>query len=188
MQLTAGDTADQAIPLGQVHHMAMGPQLSNSDKPRHPLARRGAQNPRPADRNAPGPYRALLHLTMRHIAQLPPNLAGEKHFIVEGLTDDVITQAANTLAAATDAWDDAVGHPTARNAMVQEREDTLTPDLVEHLMQLTSPPEHHNRKTTLRVTDWTILDRPPNAPTVTLTCHHISSAHNETHGMGNNLI
>ena len=32
--LTAGETAGQAIPLGQVHHMAMGPRLSNTDKPR----------------------------------------------------------------------------------------------------------------------------------------------------------
>ena len=56
---------------------------------------------------------------------------------------------------------------------VQEREDTLTPDLVDHLVQLTSPPEQHSRKTEgPKATDWTILDRPPNAPTVTLTCHN----------------
>ena len=39
---------------------------------------------------------------------------------MEGLTDDVITLAGNTLAAATDAWDGAVGHPTARKDRVQE--------------------------------------------------------------------
>ena len=168
--LTAGDTADQAVPLGQVHHMAMGPRLSNTNKPHRPLARRGARDPRPADPNAPGPNGALLHLTMKHTAQLPTTLAGEKHFIVEGLTDDVITLAANTLAATTDAWDDAVQHPTARKERVQEREDTVTPDLVDHLVQLTSPPEQHNRKTEGRkVTDWTILDKPPDAPGVTLT-------------------
>ena len=39
-------------------------------------------------------------------------------------------------------------------------------------MQLTSPPEQHNRKTEgPKVTDWTILDKPPDARTVTLTCH-----------------
>ena len=145
--LTAGDTADQVIPLGQVHHMVMGPRLSNSDKPRHLLARCGARNPRPADLNAPGPDRALLHLTMKHRAKPPATLAGEKYFIVEGLADDVITGAANTLAAATDAWEDAVGHPTTRKDRVQEREDTVTPDLVDHLVQLTSPPEQNNRKT-----------------------------------------
>ena len=64
----AGDTADKAIPLGQVHHMAMGPSLSNTDKPRHSLARRGARKPRPADLNALGPDRALLHLFMKHTA------------------------------------------------------------------------------------------------------------------------
>ena len=90
---------------------------------------------------------------------------------MEGLTDNVITLAANTLAAATDAYDGAVEHPTARKDRVQEREDTMMPDLVDHLVQLTSPPEHHNRKTTLKVTDWTILERPSIAPTVTLTCH-----------------
>ena len=116
--LTAGDTTGQAVPLDRVHHMAMGPRLPNIDKPRHPLARHGARDPRPADPNAPGPNRALLHLTMKHTAQLPTTLAGEKHFIVEGLTDDVITLAANTLAATTDAWDDAVGHPTARKDRV----------------------------------------------------------------------
>ena len=79
--------------------MALGPQLPNADKPRNPLAGRGARKPRPVDPNAPGPDRALLHLTIKHTAQLPTTLAGEKYFIVEGLTDDVITLAANTLAA-----------------------------------------------------------------------------------------
>ena len=91
---------------------------------------------------------------------------------MEGLADDVITLAANTLAAATDAWDNAVAHPTARKDRVQEIKDTLTPDLVDHLVNLTSPPEQHHRKTEgPKVTDWTILDKPPDAPTLTLTCH-----------------
>ena len=116
--LTTGDTTGQAIRLDQVHHMALGPRLPNTDKPRHPLARRGTHDPRPVDPNAPGPDRVLLHLTMKHTAQLPATLAGEKYFIVEGLTDDVITLVANTLAATTDAWDVAVGHPTARKDRV----------------------------------------------------------------------
>ena len=48
---------------------------------------------------------------------------------MEGLTDDVITLTANTLAATTDASDVAVGHPTARKDRVQGTEDTLTPAL-----------------------------------------------------------
>ena len=152
--------------------MALGPRLPNTDKPRHPLARHGTRDPRPVDPNAPGPDRALLHLTMKHTAQLPTTLAGEKYFIVEGLTNDVITLAANTLAATTDAWDVAVGHPTARKDRVQVTEDTLTPDLMNHLVTLTSPPEQHNRKTEgPKVTDWTaFIYRPPDTPTVTLTC------------------
>ena len=63
MYLTAGDTSE-------VHHMAMGPRLSNTDEARQPLARCGARDPRPPDPNAPGPDRALLHLTMKHTAQL----------------------------------------------------------------------------------------------------------------------
>ena len=43
---------------------------------------------------------------------------------MDGLTDDVITLVANTLAAVTDTWEDAVGHPTERKDRVQEREDT----------------------------------------------------------------
>ena len=135
------------------------------------MARRGAGDPRPADPNALGPDRALLHLTIKHTAQLPATPAGEKHFILEGLIDDVITLAASTLTAATDVSDDAVGHPTARMDRVQEGEDTRTPDLVDHLVQLTSPPEQQDRKTEgPKVTDWTILDKPPTAPAVTLTC------------------
>ena len=126
--------------------MALGPRLPNTEKPRHPLARHGTRDPRPVDPNAPGPDRAPLHLTKKHTAQLPATLAGEKYFIVEGLTDDVITLAANTLAATTDAWDVAVGHPTARKDRVQDTEDTLMPDLVNHLVTLTSPPEQHDRK------------------------------------------
>ena len=152
--LTTGDTRGQAVPLDQVHHMGMGPRVPNTDKRRHPLARHGAHDPRPVDPNAPGPDRALLHLTMKHTAQLPATLAGEKYFIVEGLTDDVITLATNTLAATTDAWDDAMGHPTARRDRVQQTEDPLTPDLVNHLVNLISPPEQQNRKTEgLKVTD-----------------------------------
>ena len=171
--LTTGDTTGQAVPLDQVHHMAMGPRLPNTDKPRHPLARHGGRDPSPVDPNGPGPDRALLHLTMKHTAQLLATLAEEKYSIVEGLTDDIITLATNTLAATTDAWDDALGHPTARKDRVQETEDGLTPDLVNHLVNRTSPPEQHNRKTEgPKVTDWTaFIYRPPDTPTVTLTCH-----------------
>ena len=125
------------------------------------------------DPDAPGPDRALLHLTMKHTAQLPATPAGENYFIVEGLTDDVITLVANTLAATTDAWDNAVGHTTARKDRVQETEDTLTPHLVNHLVNLTSPSEQHNRKTKgLKVTYFTaFIYRPPDTPTVTLACH-----------------
>ena len=154
--LTTRDTTGQAIPLDQVHHMAMGPRLTNTDKRRQPLAGHGAHDPRPSDPNAPGPDRVLLHLPMKHTTQLPATLAGEKYFIVEGLTDDVITLAANTLTATTDAWDDAVGHPTARKDRVQETEDTLTADLVNHLVNPTGLPEQHNQKTEgPKVTDWT---------------------------------
>ena len=38
-----------------------------------------------------------------------------------------------------------MGHPTARKDRVQETEDTLTPDVVNHLENLTNPPEQHNR-------------------------------------------
>ena len=49
----------------------------------------------------------------------------------------------------------------------------LTAYLVNHLVSLTSPPEQRYRKTEgPKVTDWTaFIDRPPGAPTVTLTCH-----------------
>ena len=171
--LTTGDTTGQAIPLDQVHHMALGPQLPNTDKQWHLLARHGARDPRPVDPNTPGPDRALLHLTIKHTAGLPATLAAEMYFIVEGLTDDVITLATNTLAATEDTWDVAVGHPTARKDKVQDTEDTLTPDHVNHLVTLTSPLEQHDPKTEgPKVTDWVaFIDRPPDAPTMTLTCH-----------------
>ena len=89
--------------------MAMKPRLCNIDKPRHLLARRGARDPRPAHPGALGADRALLRLTMKHTAKIPTTVAEEKHFIVEGLTNDVITPAANALTATTDASDDAVG-------------------------------------------------------------------------------
>ena len=173
VHLTAGDTTVQAVPLDQVHYMAMGPRPPDTDKPQHPLPRHGARDPRPADPNAPGPDRGLLLPTMKHTAQLPTTLAGEKYFIVEGLTDDIITLAANTLAATTDTCDVAVGHPTARKDRMQDTENTLTPDLVNHLVNLTSPAEQHNRKYKgPKVTDWTTcIYKPPDAPTVTLTCH-----------------
>ena len=170
---TTGDTTGQAIPLNQVHHMALVPRLPNTDKPRHLLARHGARDPRPMDPNARGPDRTLLHVTMKHTAQLPATLAGEKYFIVEGLTEDVITLAANTLAATMDAWEVAAGHPTARKDRIQDTEDCLTPDLVNHLVTLTSPLEQQDGITEgPKVTDWpSFIDRPPDTPTVTLTCH-----------------
>ena len=66
-----------------------------------------------------------------------------------------------------------MGHPTARKDRVQDEEDTVTPDLVNHLVNLTSPPEQHNRKTVgPKVTDWTtFFYKPTDAPTVTGTIH-----------------
>ena len=94
----------------------------------------------------------------------------------------VITLAGNTLAATTHAWDDAVGQPTTRKDRVQDTEDTLTPDLVDDLVNLISPPEQHNQKSEgPKVTYCMILDKPPDAPTVTLTCHqHTGGLHNGT--------
>ena len=91
--------------------------------------------------------------------------------IVEGLTDDIITLAANTLAAVTDTWDDAMGRPTERKDNIQEKEDTLEPELMDHLVQLTSPPEQYVQRIVLKVPDWTVLDGTPDTPAVTLTCH-----------------
>ena len=147
--------------------MAMGPRLPDTSKPQHPLVTRRARGPGPADPNAPAPDRALLHLTMKPIAQLATTLAGKKHFNVEGLTDDIITLAANTLSAITDTWGEAVGHQTERKDRVQEREDTLLPELME-VVQLTSPTEQN---IALKVTDLAVLERPRDTPTVTLTCH-----------------
>ena len=137
----------QAIPLDQLHHMALAPQLRNTDKPRHPLARHGARDPRPVDREGPRPRQSAPTPHHETHGPTPGPCGGEKYFIMGGITDDVITLATNTLAATTDAWDVAVGHPTARKDRVQETEDTLTADLVSHLVNLTSPPEKHNRKT-----------------------------------------
>ena len=93
---------------------------------------------------------------------------------MEGFTDNVITLAANTLAAVTDTWDDASGHPTARKDRVQQKEDTLTAELMDQLLQLrslTGPPEQRVPRIRLKVTDWTVVHHTPDTPTVTLMCH-----------------
>ena len=139
--LTAVDTLNQGIPLNQIQRMAMGPRLPNTSKPRHPLAGRGACDPGPVDQQRPSSHRALLQLTMKPTAKLPTTPAGENLFIVEGVTDDIITLAANSLAAVT--GQDVAGHPTERKDRVQEREGTLTPDLFDHWCNL---PVHQNNK------------------------------------------
>ena len=63
----------------------------------------GARDPQPADPDAPGLDRVPLHLTMKNTAQLPTTLRGETNLFVEGLTDSIITLAANTLADVTEA-------------------------------------------------------------------------------------
>ena len=70
------------------------------------------------------------------------------------------------MEATTDAWDVAEGHPTARKDRVQGTEDTLTPDLMNHLVTLTSPPEQHDQKTEgPKVTDWAAFnDKFPDPP------------------------
>ena len=67
---------------------------------------------------------------------------------MEGLTHDVITVVANTLANVTGAWDKNIGHPNERKDQAQENEDTLTPDLMDQLVQLMSPLEQHNTQDT----------------------------------------
>ena len=164
VHLTAGNTLGQAIPLHQVHNMAMGPRPTDTNKPRHPVAGRRAGEPRPTDPSAPGPDRALLHLTMKPTAQLLTALEGETHFIVEGLTDYIIGLATN----------DAVGHPTARRDRIQKKVDTLRPEYMDQLLQLrslTGPREQRIRRIGLEVTDWTGLDHTPDTPTVTLMSH-----------------
>ena len=56
---------------------------------------------------------------------------------------------------------------------MEDTEDTLTPDLVNHLVTLTNPPEQHDRKTEgPKVNDWAaLIDTPPDDPMVTVTCH-----------------
>ena len=124
--LTAEDTLGKAISLHQIQHMVMKPRLPDTNKSRYPLAGCGACYPRPMDSNARGPDRALLLLTMKPTGQLPATLEGKGHFIVESLTDNVITLAANTLAAVTDTWDDAVGHPTERKGTTTKGRDPGT--------------------------------------------------------------
>ena len=111
--LTAGYTLSQAISLHQVQQIAMAGGVPDTNRPRRPPAGRGAREPKPADPNAPGPNRALLRLTMKPTVQLLTTLEGEKDFILEGLTDNVITLATNTLAAVTDTWDDTMRNPTS---------------------------------------------------------------------------
>ena len=68
----------------------------------------------------------------------------------------VITLAANTLAAVTDTWDDAVGHPAASKDRIQAKEDALTPELMDQLLQLRSlhsPTEQSMSRIGLKVTD-----------------------------------
>ena len=72
--LTTGDTLRQAIPLSHIHNMAMGPRVTDTNRPRASLAGRGANDQRPTDPKAPGPDRAILHLTMEPTAKLPNTL------------------------------------------------------------------------------------------------------------------
>ena len=149
--------------------MAMGPRLTDTNRQREPLAGRGAREPQPTDPNTPGPDRLLLHLTMTPTVQVPTLLEGETNFFVEDLTDNVITLATNTLAAVTNTSDNAAGQPTARKDKIQEKEDTLTPELMDQLLQLrslTGPPEQRVPRIGLKVTDWTVLNHTPDTPAV----------------------
>ena len=123
------------------------------------------------DPNNPNTDRALLPHTIRTTAPLPATLKGEKKFIAEGLTEGVITLATNTLAAVTDTPNDTVGHPMELENRIQEKEDTLAPELMDHLAQLTSQPEQHVLRIVLKVTDWTVLDSTPGTTMVALMCH-----------------
>ena len=64
-----------------------------------------------------------------------------------------------------------MGHPTPRKDRIHEKGDTLTPELMDQLVQLTGPQERRVPRIGLKVTDWTVLDHTPDTPTVTLTCH-----------------
>ena len=69
VHLTAGATLGQAIPLHQVHHMAMGPRLPDTNKPRHPLAGRGAREPLAQGPQRPGPRQGAP--ARHHETQVP---------------------------------------------------------------------------------------------------------------------
>ena len=78
--------------------------------------------------------------------------------------DDLIILATNTLAAVTDTWDHAVGHPTARKDRSREKEDILTPELMDQLVNIHRPTRQHVPRMGLKVTKWTVLDHTPDTP------------------------
>ena len=145
VHFTIGDTGGQAIRLSHIHHMAMGPRMPDTNKPCALLSGRVASKPWPANPKAPGPDSAFLHLLTTLKAQPQGTLTGEKYFIVEGLTDDIITVVANTLTNIRGALAQNIGHPKGRKDQAQKKDDTLTPKLMDRQVQTSSPPEQHNK-------------------------------------------
>ena len=146
MYLTAGDTLSQAIPLDQIHHMAMAPQLPDTNKPETPSGRtRGAGSPAPGPRRHGPRYDAAAphHETQ---GPAPSDPGGGKALHCGRSYGPRHRSGSQHLGGVMGTRDDDVGHPTERKDRVQEREDSLAPGLMDHLVQLTSPPEQYVQK------------------------------------------
>ena len=151
---------EQAIPLDGLASLALGPH-----SPKHQHQHISGDKPSQApDGGKKAHQRALAHITVHTTVHLPKDFGTERHFVLEGQAQHIITAASYTLAAHEHHWD-----ATAIPAMpppAQGPKDPVTPFHIDQLLSRRAAPHFHPSRIELAIASWNTLDTPPQQPAV----------------------
>ena len=118
---------EHAIPLHGAESLALGPPPPKHQHQHIPGLRRAQA----ADGGKKAHQRALGHITVHPTAHQPKNFVTERHILLEGQAQHIITAALNTLAAHEHQWD-----PTAIPAMPPPPQGPKEPVTPLHIYQV----------------------------------------------------
>ena len=108
--------------------------------------------------------RAPAHITVHPTAELLKDFGTERHIVLEGQAQHIITAALYTLAANEHHWD-----PTVIPAIPpppQGPKDPVTPFHIDQLLRRSTTPHLHPSRIELAIASWATLDTPPQRPAV----------------------
>ena len=164
--LPAGDR-HHAIPLHLLEHLAVGPSPFQKRPPHGPSDGRPPDGPTHA---TPGPKHAIALPTIEAEATIAQDLEGEKHLMVEGLTEYVLIAAMYATSSASRLWEDRPSPLPAQAA--QDAHDTdPTAEDIHRILSTRAPPRTHPVVLPIQPVSFDAMDAPPATTEVHILKH-----------------